>query len=77
MEVNLSVVIGSHLNDAMFEVTTNPKMAVKRIKFIKVVTFFNENLKMSVTEEYLDWLWNEIFEKGGWGGPYVKKENKI
>lgn len=72
MEINLGTVVGSHLNDAMSEITVNPESAMKRLKFVKVLTFFNENLNMGVTEEYLDWLWSEIFENGRWGGPYVK-----
>jgi hypothetical protein len=76
MTVNLGIVVGSHLNDAMIEVTLKPELAKKRLKFIKALTFFNENLEKDVTTEYLDWLWNEIFENGRWGGPYVKKEEE-
>jgi hypothetical protein len=76
MDVNLGIVVGSHLNDAMIEVSFKPDLAKKRLKFIKALTFFNEDLTQDVTKEYLDWLWNEIFENGRWGGPYIKKEDE-
>jgi hypothetical protein len=76
MDVNLGIVVGSHLNDAMIEVSFKPDLAKKRLKFIKALTFFNEDLTQDVTKEYLDWLWNEIFENGRWGGPYIKKEHE-
>ena len=69
---HLGIVVGSHLNDAMIEISINPQLAGKRMKFIKALTFFNENLQSSVTDDYLNWLWNELFENQRWGGPYVK-----
>ena len=71
-ERNLGIVVGSHLNDAMIEISINPQLAGKRLKFIKALTFFNENLQLGVTDDYLNWLWNELFENQRWGGPYVK-----
>jgi hypothetical protein len=76
MDINLGIVVGSHLNDAMIEVSIKPDLAKKRLKFIKALTFFNEDLTRDVTKEYLDWLWNEIFENGRWGGPYIKNEDE-
>lgn len=77
--VNIGVVVGSHLNDAMIEVSINPEMAKKRMKFVKVLTFHNENLQRDVSQEYIDWLWSEIFENNGVGVPFVNKvsENLI
>jgi len=74
-ETNLSIIVGSHLNDAMIEVSINPQLAKKRLKFVKAITFFNEDLTKGVTDEYCDWLWNELFENQRWGGPYVKGTN--
>ena len=71
-ERNLGIVVGSHLNDAMIEISINPQLAGKRLKFIKALTFFNQNLELGVTDDYLNWLWNELFENQRWGGPYVK-----
>ncbi len=71
-ETNLGIVVGSHLNDAMIEVSINPQLAKKRMKFVKAITFFNEDLTKGVTDDYCDWLWNELFENQRWGGPYVK-----
>jgi hypothetical protein len=41
------------------------------MKFVKAITFFNEDLTKGVTDDYCDWLWNELFENQKWGGPYV------
>jgi hypothetical protein len=71
-EVNLSIIVGSHLNDAMIEVSVNPQLAKKRLKFVKALTFFNEDLTKGVTDEYCDWLWNQLFENQRWGAPYIK-----
>jgi hypothetical protein len=71
---NLGIVVGSHLNDAMIEISINPELASKRMEFIKALTFFNEDLTKSVTDDYCNWLWNEI-SNGRWGGPYVKGTN--
>lgn len=76
--VNLGIIVGSHLNDAMYEMSFNPELAAKRLKFIKALTFFNENLKESVTEAYCDWLWNQL-EIGEWGSEYkegIEYKNK-
>ena len=74
-ERNLGIVVGSHLNDSMIEISINPQLAGKRLKFIKALTFFNQNLELSVTDDYLNWLWNELFENQRWGAPYVKGTN--
>ena len=71
-ETNLGIIVGSHLNDAIIEVSINPQLAKKRMKFVKALTFFNEDLTKGVTDDYCDWLWNELFEYQRWGGPYVK-----
>ena len=76
-ERNLGIVVGSHLNDAMIEISINPQLAGKRMKFIKALTFFNQNLELGVTDDYLNWLWNELFENQRWGGPYVKDSNYV
>ena len=70
-ERNLGIVVGSHLNDAMIEISINPQLAGKRLKFIKALTFFNQNLELGVTDDYLNWLWSEL-NNGSWGGEYDK-----
>jgi len=70
-ERNLGIVVGSHLNDAMIEISINPQLAGKRLKFIKALTFFNENLELGVTDDYLNWLWSEL-DNGNWGSEYDK-----
>ena len=71
MKVNLGIVVASHLNDAMIEISINPELAKKRMKFVKALTFFNENLNMGVTDDYLNYLWKEI-ENGLWGMSFDK-----
>ena len=70
-ERHLGIVVGSHLNDAMIEISINPQLARKRMKFVKALTFFNQNLELGVTDDYLDWLWSEL-NNGSWGGEYDK-----
>jgi len=70
-ERNLGIVVGSHLNDAMIEISINPQLARKRMKFVKALTFFNQNLELGVTADYLNWLWSEL-DNGNWGSEYNK-----
>ena len=70
-EVNLGIVVASHLNDAMVEIGFNPELATKRMNFVKALTFFNQNLQLGVTDDYLNWLWSEL-NNGSWGGEYDK-----
>jgi len=76
MKVNLGTVVASHLNDAMIEISMNPELATKRLKFVKALTFHNENLELSVTDDYLNWLWAEL-DKGNWGGPFSELTNYV
>ncbi len=71
---NLGIVVGSHLNDAMIEISFNPQLANKRMKFVKALTFFNQNLELSVTDDYLNWLWSEL-DNGSWGSKYESNIN--
>ena len=75
MKVNLGIVVASHLNDAIIEISINPELAKKRMKFVKALTFFNENLERDVTKEYLDWLWDEIFVNGNCGTSFKNYKN--
>lgn len=64
--VNLAIVLQSHLNDARYD---SPEFLDKRLKFIKALTFFNEDLRRDATDSYVDWLWNEILA-GNWGSSF-------
>ena len=70
-ETYLGIIVGSHLNDAMIEISINPQLAKQRMKFVKALTFFNEDLTKGVTDEYCSWLWDEL-DNGRWGAPYIK-----
>ena len=56
MKVNLGTVVASHLNDAMLEMCFEDmrETAQQRIRFVKALTFFNENLERDITDEYLN-----------------------
>ncbi len=62
MKVNLGTVVASHLNDAMLEMNFESmrETAQQRIRFVKALTFFNENLERDITDDYLNWLWKEV-----------------
>ena len=76
MKVNLGTVVASHLNDAIIEISINPELATKRLKFVKALTFHNQNLELSITDDYLNWLWADL-DKGNWGGPYTESTNYV
>ena len=76
MKVNLGIVVASHLNDAMIEISINPELATKRMKFVKALTFHNSNLELGVTDDYLNWLWAEL-DKGNWSGEYDNETNYV
>lgn len=65
--LNLGMVVQSHLNDMMYD---GEEFLTKRIKFVKALTFFNENLEKDVTHGYVYWLWDEI-EKGNFGSSFA------
>ena len=58
--VRLSVVVGSHLNDAGFVIETHPASAHNHIEFVKALTFLNPDLEKDVTTEYLDFIWDAV-----------------
>jgi len=65
-EVNLGVVVQNHLNNMVYDC---PDLLEKRVKFVKALTFFHHNLDKSVSDLYLDWLWEELSLKN-WGSSY-------
>lgn len=64
--INLGIVLQSHLNDMAYD---SAEFIHKRIKFIKALTFFNEDLRRDVSDAYVDWLWKEI-GAGNWGSSF-------
>lgn len=64
--INLGIVLQSHLNDMAYD---SPEFIEKRIKFVKALTFFNEDLRRDVTDSYVDWLWKEVLD-GKWGSSF-------
>ena len=68
MPVNIGVVVQSHLSDMPY---CSESLLDKRIKFLKALTFFNENLQRDVTDGYLNWLWKEVCEDGNFGSSFA------
>lgn len=64
--INLGIVLQSHLNDMAYD---SPEFIHNRIKFIKALTFFNEDLRRDVSDAYVDWLWKEVLD-GKWGSSF-------
>ena len=54
METRVSLVIKSHLNDAMFEMETNPTQAQERLHFVKYLVhmFPNTDTKIDIDVVY-------------------------
>jgi hypothetical protein len=56
--VKISMVVASHLNDAMEE--TSIDSIRFHLMFVKALVFWNENTTKQVTDDYLTYLWNEV-----------------
>ena len=53
--VPVSLIIKSHLNDAMIEIQYNPELAQERLQFVKYLVhmFPDTNTKIDVDEVYI------------------------
>jgi hypothetical protein len=58
-DITLSIVINSHLSDALIEVSYNPELAIKRIQFVKILTHKFPNLNERVSEDELNNIWEK------------------
>lgn len=58
-DIRLSIVINSHLSDALIEMEFNPELSAKRIRFVKVLTNMFSDLNIRVTEDELNKIWKE------------------
>ena len=59
MEIKISMVIQSHLSDAMLEMHSDPEQAGNRIKFVKWLVHMFPDTQERVTEEELHQWWKQ------------------
>ena len=59
MDIKVSMVIKSHLSDAMLEIGSDPEQAGNRIKFVNWLVQMFPDTQEQVTEEQLRLLWEQ------------------
>jgi hypothetical protein len=59
MDIKVSMVIKSHLSDAMMEIGSDPEQAGNRIKFVNWLVQMFPDTQERVTEEQLRLLWEQ------------------
>jgi len=59
MDIKISMVIKSHLSDAMLEIGSDPEQAGKRINFVNWLVSMYPDTQERVTEEQLRLLWEQ------------------
>ena len=59
MDIKISMVIKSHLSDAMMEIGSNPEQAGNRIKFVNWLVSMFPDTQERVTEEQLRRWWKQ------------------
>jgi|688.fasta_scaffold82263_4 hypothetical protein len=63
MDCKVSMVIKSHLSDAMLEIGSDPEQAGNRIKFVNWLVQMFPDTQERVTEEQLRLLWDEAWHQ--------------
>ena len=63
MDIKISMVIKSHLSDAMMEIGSDPEQAGNRIKFVSWLVSMYPDTQERVTEEQLRLLWDEAWHQ--------------
>jgi hypothetical protein len=52
-QVKVSLVIKSHLNDAMIEMSSNPELADHRLRFVQYLVHFYPNTNQEIIPEFV------------------------
>jgi hypothetical protein len=62
MEVKISMVINSHLSDALIEINHNPELAAARIRFVRRLMMLTSSGEIGpeVPKEFLNRLWQDV-----------------
>ena len=56
----VSLIILSHLEDMELEISTNPEMAYKRMRFVRILISEYPDTNVRISDEKLDELWNGL-----------------
>lgn len=62
--IKLSIVVQSYLSDMLVEYSIDPRMTGNHIRFVKLLTFYNPDLRIDVTTDYLDEMWDVVMGVG-------------
>ena len=60
MTTKVSMIILSHLEDMETELTTNPEMASKRLKLVRLLISECPDTTVRISDERLDEIWNGL-----------------
>ncbi len=60
MTTKVSLIIHSHLNDMLIELTSNPEMASKRLKLVRRLLVECPDTTVRISDERLEELWNGL-----------------
>jgi hypothetical protein len=60
MTTKVSMIVLSHLEDMEIELTTNPEMASKRLKLVRMLISEYPDTTVRISDERLDELWNGL-----------------
>ena len=58
-QVKVSLVIKSHLNDAMIEMSSNPELADHRLRFVQYLVHFYPNTNQEII---IDWVYDQFLK---------------
>jgi hypothetical protein len=56
----VSLIILSHLEDMELEISTNPEMAYKRMRLVRILISKYPDTNVRISDEKLDELWNGL-----------------
>jgi hypothetical protein len=56
----VSLIILSHLEDMELEISTNPEMASKRMRLVRILISEYPDTNVRISDEKLDELWNGL-----------------
>jgi len=60
MTTKVSMIVLSHLEDMETELTTNPEMASKRLRLVRMLISECPDTTVRISDERLDELWNGL-----------------
>ena len=60
MTTKVSMIVLSHLEDMEIELTTNPEMASKRLRLVRMLISEYPDTTVRISDERLDELWNGL-----------------